>query len=79
MKHRFESNSLSESPSAYAAGLEPRLSSDRVDQLLAEQLPKAESPEVRGVAPMNGIWLGTAVGIVLWAVIAGAVLLAWPG
>ena len=76
MKQRFESKSPPESPSAYAAGLESRLSSDRVDQLLAEQVPKAESPEARGAAPMDGIWLGAAVGIVLWAVIAGVVLLA---
>ena len=74
MKQRFESKSQPESPSAYAADLESRLSSDRVDQLLAEQVRSVESP--RGPAPMDGIWLGAAVGIVLWAVIAGVVLLA---
>ena len=74
MKQRFESESPSESPSAYAAGLEPRLSGDRVDRLLAEHFHEAEVPMTRA-APMDGIWLGAAVGIVLWAVIAGVVLL----
>ena len=76
MKQRFEPKSPPEWPSAYAEGLESRLSSDRVDQLLAEEVPEAESPEARGATPMDGIWLGAAVGIVLWAVIAGVVLLA---
>ena len=74
MKQRFELKSQPESPSAYAASLESRLSSDHVDQLLAEQVHKEEGP--RDPAPMAGIWLGAAVGIVLWAVIAAVVLLA---
>jgi hypothetical protein len=76
MKQPLESKSLPESPSAYADGPQSRLSSDRVDQLLAEQFSKAESPEPRGAAPMEGIWLAAAVGIVLWTLIAGVVLLA---
>ena len=74
MKQRFESKSPPELPSAYAAGLESRLSSDHVDQLLAEPFSTADSPE--GAEPMNGVWLAAAVGILLWAVIAGVVLLA---
>jgi len=76
MKQRFESEAPPEWPSAYPEGLESRLSSDRVDQLLAEEVPEAESPDASGATPMDGIWLGAAVGIVLWAVIAGVVLLA---
>ena len=76
MKQRFEPKSPPERPSADAEGLESRLSNDRVDQLLAEEGPNAESPGTRGAAPMDGIWLGAAIGIVLWAVIAGVVLLA---
>jgi hypothetical protein len=76
MKQRFEPKSPPERRSAYAESPESRLSNDRVDQLLAEELPNAESPGAQGPAPMGGIWLGAAVGIVLWAVIAGVVLLA---
>ena len=76
MKQRLESESPPEWPSAYAEGVESRLSSDRVDQLLAEEVPEAGSPETPAGGPMDGIWLGAAVGIALWAVIAGVVLLA---
>ena len=76
MKQRFESNSPPQAPSAYAAGLESRLSSDHIDQLLAEHAPDERSPEARGPGPMDGMWLGAALGVVLWAVIAGVVLLA---
>jgi len=75
MKQRVESKPPPEWPTAYAAGRESGLSSDRIDHLLTERVPKVETPEGLGAASMDGIWLGVAVGIVLWAVIAGVVLL----
>jgi hypothetical protein len=76
MKQRFESDSLPESPPAYADGVESRLSNDHVDQLLAEHATQGQSTEAPSAGPMAGVWLGAALGIVLWTVIAGVVLLA---
>ena len=76
MKQRFESSSPPQAPSAYVAGVESRLSSDHVDQLLADHAHQEQTSEAHRAAPMDGMWLGAALGIVLWAVIAGVVLLA---
>ena len=75
MKQRLKSDSPPQAPAAYAAGVESRLSSDHVDRLLTEHGCQDQSPEAPGAAPIDGIWLGAALGIVLWAVIGGVVLL----
>ena len=76
MKQRFESDSPPKTPPAFAAGVKSRLSCDHVDQLLAQHDPREQSSEAPGPEPMDGVWLGAALGIVLWAVIAGVVLVA---
>jgi hypothetical protein len=78
MQQPFESESEPESasPSPYAGDLRPRLESEHIDRLLAEPVPERASAESRNPPPMQGIWLGVLLGLVLWAGLAGIVALA---
>ena len=61
-------------------GKATELSSTHVEKLLdsdaADREPR-EALERLGSTPFHGIWMGVVIGIALWAVVAGA-LLVWP-
>jgi hypothetical protein len=54
------------------------LSSDHLDRLLAENV-NAQPDSASNATPMAGIWLGVALGLAIWAAVAGVVLLLRAG
>jgi hypothetical protein len=57
------------------AGDGPVLSDDHIHGLLASPRKEQDSQEFPEAPPMAGVWLGVAIGLVLWAVLAGVVVL----
>ena len=75
MRQQRGLRSGSEPPASFTAHLGPPLSGDRVDRLLERHLSERPIPDERNAAPMHGIWLGVGVGVVLWCLVAGLLLL----
>jgi hypothetical protein len=58
----------------------PELASEHVDWLLSTpQYPSGEDEDVGHPPPMNGIWLGVAMGMVVWLAALGTALFVWRG
>jgi hypothetical protein len=55
------------------------LTGDSLDRLLADRAPEHQNDEPAEPLPMAGIWLGVAIGVALWALMAGVVLLMRTG
>ena len=74
MRARVESNHQPEPRATDVHGTEPRLSGDHVDRLLTDTATDISTSDDEAT-PMNGVWLATAAGVLLWALIAAVVLL----
>jgi hypothetical protein len=58
----------------FGSKIGPGLSGDRVQQQLAQMASEREEGGLPNAAPMDGIWIGAAVGIVLWIAVAAIVV-----